>query len=593
MSRLSSISDDSATDGAWTTQSFNAANETGTYTPPGHGSGGCFSAPYDAAGNMTTLANGDTAVYDAWDRLVAVKQGSNVVEQCEYDGTGRRIQIATNPGGQSTVENDYFSGQQVIESDTLSSLPSPLSTIYQYVWSPRNIDAPILRDTLDGGGSVISTDRLFYLDDANYNVTAVIDSSGAVQERYSYDPYGTVTFCDPSWNPETTTRATDNTILFAGQQWDAITGLYNMRARYYDPQTEAFITQDPLGYAGSGANLYEYCGDRPMMETDPFGLSSSYSTFISSDSGGGYQGCPCESFTLMYPEADGGGSNGSGGRVGGGRGIGGSGLAGASSGPQGGFMFLVDSSRDDASTAGGGYVLTVAEVEGSNSTVEGSGLTFDEGSGGISLDPGHTCDISHPPPDDGVASLPPLSKYSPFCGAPGSCGVPATSTSDASQPEGLYGNTDWGDPPYPFVGPIYFPRVPVLQVLGVPTRSPAPDSYALNMSREGLFIPPNPNACSCVDWDALQAEIDSAVGGMPPTGWPSISAAAEEGSDEWCLQQYYEQQGRDAALGWPTDPNYQLPAGTWSYVRQMQRIQEIREDAELFNGGTFELEAAP
>ena len=41
---------------------------------------------------MQTLSNGDTAVYDAWGRLVEVDGTSGTVEQCEYDGTGRRVQ---------------------------------------------------------------------------------------------------------------------------------------------------------------------------------------------------------------------------------------------------------------------------------------------------------------------------------------------------------------------------------------------------------------------------------------------------------------------------------------------------------------------
>ena len=99
------------------------------------------------------MSNGDTAVYDAWGRLVEVDGTSGIVEQCEYDGTGRRVQVCQRP---TAVETDYYSGQQVIESDTTVS---SVQTRYQYVWSPRYIDAPICRDTLNGDGNVNPSDR--------------------------------------------------------------------------------------------------------------------------------------------------------------------------------------------------------------------------------------------------------------------------------------------------------------------------------------------------------------------------------------------------------------------------------------------------
>ena len=115
---------------------------------------------------------------------------SGIVEQCEYDGTGRRVQVATP----TAVETDYYSGQQVIESDT--AVTGSGTPHYQWIWSPRYIDAPICRDTLDSNGNVESptTGRIYYLGDANYNVTAVVQyasGSWAVAERYTMIPTAT------------------------------------------------------------------------------------------------------------------------------------------------------------------------------------------------------------------------------------------------------------------------------------------------------------------------------------------------------------------------------------------------------------------
>ena len=146
---------------------------------------------------------------------------SGTVEQCEYDGTGRRVQVATP----TTVEMDYYSGQQVIESDT--AVTGSGTTRYQWIWSPRYIDAPICRDTLDSNGNVESptTGRIYYVGDANYNVTAVVQynpTAGAWQvvERYTYDPYGIVTIYKPDWSGTRTSSSVSNTILYAGETFD-------------------------------------------------------------------------------------------------------------------------------------------------------------------------------------------------------------------------------------------------------------------------------------------------------------------------------------------------------------------------------------
>jgi RHS repeat-associated protein len=48
-------------------------------------------------------------------------------------------------------------------------------------------------------------------------------------------------------------------------------GLMYMRNRYYDPATERFTQQDPIGLAG-GLNLYGFANGDPVNLSDPFGL---------------------------------------------------------------------------------------------------------------------------------------------------------------------------------------------------------------------------------------------------------------------------------------------------------------------------------
>ena len=170
----------------WSLDSLGNNLAAGTYDAANEETPTVGSSGYDLAGNMTTLQSGDTAVYDAWDHLVKVRSGSTTGEQYEYDGTGRRIQIFSNFSGGTpgTTEDDYLSGQQVIETRENTAVK------YQQIWSPRYIDSAILRDTYSGG-SIVQAARVFYLSDANYNVTGLVkcvDSVWGVAEHTPTPP---------------------------------------------------------------------------------------------------------------------------------------------------------------------------------------------------------------------------------------------------------------------------------------------------------------------------------------------------------------------------------------------------------------------
>ncbi len=55
-------------------------------------------------------------------------------------------------------------------------------------------------------------------------------------------------------------------------QSDSETSLWFYRARYYNPQLQRFISEDPIGYGGGNSNLYAYVFNAPTKLIDPFGL---------------------------------------------------------------------------------------------------------------------------------------------------------------------------------------------------------------------------------------------------------------------------------------------------------------------------------
>jgi len=101
----------------------------------------------------------------------------------------------------------------------------------QYAWSPIYVDALILRhrDTNADG----TLDEIMWVQqDANWNVTAITNSGGTVQERYAYEPYGQVTF----WDANFTTRASSSyaqNVLYQGLIVDVGLNLANGRNRVY------------------------------------------------------------------------------------------------------------------------------------------------------------------------------------------------------------------------------------------------------------------------------------------------------------------------------------------------------------------------
>ena len=70
---------------------------------------------------------------------------------------------------------------------------------------------------------------------------------------------------------------------FTGQEQDAESGLVYMNARYYDPTTGTFISQDPTGFSSGDSNLYRYTGNSPTNATDPTGDNSIWDDWFGID----------------------------------------------------------------------------------------------------------------------------------------------------------------------------------------------------------------------------------------------------------------------------------------------------------------------
>jgi RHS repeat-associated protein len=167
------------------------------------------------------------ATYDAWNRLVATDNGTAAVTYA-YDGMNRRI---TKTVG-STVRHYYYSDQWQVLEERLGSSGSADRT---YVWGQRYVDDLVLRDT--------SSERLYALQDAHFNVVALTDDDGDVVERFAYQPYGESEALNPDYSTYSGTNYNWD-YLFTGRELDAETGLQINRMRYLHHQLGRWITRE-------------------------------------------------------------------------------------------------------------------------------------------------------------------------------------------------------------------------------------------------------------------------------------------------------------------------------------------------------------
>ena len=232
------------------TYNYNASNEltsssTAAYT-------------YDNNGNTaskTTSAGTTSYAWDFENRLTSVTlPGAGATVYLRYDPFGRRIYKST-----SASTNIYvYDGDNVVQE-----LNAAGSVVAQYTQG-EGIDELL---AMSGGAS---TD--YFHADGLGAITSLTDSVGGVASSFVYDSFGNLT---------ASSGTLANPFQYIAREFDSETGLYYFRARYYDPATGRFVSEDPTEFA-DGLNLYRYVRDNPILYSDPTGLTT-YRGFTAAD----------------------------------------------------------------------------------------------------------------------------------------------------------------------------------------------------------------------------------------------------------------------------------------------------------------------
>jgi len=193
--------------------------------------------------------------YDGFNRLVRteiIKATVKTVVEYAYDGDGLRTEKTvrrSDKGNTAEVTSYLYDRQHVI-------LETRGNDEIRYV---RGIN--YIARIADGGK------LSYYLYNGHGDVVQTVSEDGEIENQYDYDIFG---------NPTLTVESYVNSIRYAGEYYDAETGLYYLRARYYDPYIGRFISED--SYWGEDTNplslnLYTYAHNDPIRYIDPSGHS--------------------------------------------------------------------------------------------------------------------------------------------------------------------------------------------------------------------------------------------------------------------------------------------------------------------------------
>ena len=255
---------------------YDSSNRLVSWTDP---TGNQTSYSWDAAGNRIQ-AGGQSFTYDERNRLVSgggktytwTARGDifsettpTVQSSYSYDALGRLTQVlqTAQPPLSGTTTTGYA-------YDGLDRVVRRNSVAWSYAGqsSKPSSDGSTLLSREPSGLGLLATSSSgssqLAIQGPHGDLEAGINSGGAVQGSFAYDPFG----APFSGN-------TSNSVLgYQGEWTDPATSKVSMAARWYDASSGRFLSQDteqPAITGGVDTNLYAYGRANPLVNADPSG----------------------------------------------------------------------------------------------------------------------------------------------------------------------------------------------------------------------------------------------------------------------------------------------------------------------------------
>jgi RHS repeat-associated protein len=256
---------------------------------------------FDGFGNIAKINRNNQHHHYDYDGMNRIKteNATEGINTYDYDDRGNRIilesstfkyddnvfEYSYNPLNQLNAYNDNngTNAQYTYYPDGLRATKNVNGSMTRYVYVNGNIV-----EELDANGNSIArniwgNELLYRKDNRNsgraghyfYNghgdVVRIVDADGSGDElkSYEYDIWGNIVI-----ESTHSSKQFNNPFKYAGEPFDEESGLYYLRARYYDPSIGRFITEDT--YEGTitnplSLNLYTYVENNPIRWIDPSG----------------------------------------------------------------------------------------------------------------------------------------------------------------------------------------------------------------------------------------------------------------------------------------------------------------------------------
>ncbi|WCT56195.1 hypothetical protein PQ456_01310 [Paenibacillus kyungheensis] len=254
---------------------------------------------YDNNGNILTVSeslNGgeaktSTYTYDKLNRLATVKRIDGSTASYTYDLRGNRKTLSDTQEASATKESSYsYDLDNKLIAATIDGTKTTIDYLPDGLRSQKTTGTTTTQYGYNGSGQVVSEkasngntstyirgDRVlvkkdqttskdyYYLFNGHGDVVQMVDTSGTIVNSYGYDEWGNI-----AKQQETVA----NSFKYAGEAYDSETGLYYLKARYYDPSQGRFLNED--SYEGQitnplTLNIYGYVNNNPLIYVDPTG----------------------------------------------------------------------------------------------------------------------------------------------------------------------------------------------------------------------------------------------------------------------------------------------------------------------------------
>lgn len=232
---------------------------------------------YDANGAYTdSSADSNGFAYNHADQLAEYDDGTDVWT-FHFDGLGRRVQRDLDSTGRSV--RFYYDGIHCI--DQVNELANVENATKSFVYG-SGVD-----ELLEYVNRAPSPDAPYYVHaDRLGSVMMLVDTSGAIEESYRYEEFGSTVILDGTFAEVTVSphrSPVGNPYRYTGRRQDIMVQAslgqddwYYSRARNLRTEVGRFLVRDPAAYT-DGAALYAYAMGNPVSGKDPMGLTTVFS----------------------------------------------------------------------------------------------------------------------------------------------------------------------------------------------------------------------------------------------------------------------------------------------------------------------------